>query len=147
MKNVTFIFLGLALLLMVSGCQPRPVHIATQEIPVISEPIGATVTVDGFPHGRTPTSVTLTKNRPHVIKIEKEGYKTQLFAITARRDESQLAVHAMYAGRRYYGGEASVYSYNNQTGEMNELVPQVITAVLEPETGTSTTNEPTQNEQ
>ena len=78
-----------------------------------------------------------------MIKIEKEGYKTQLFAITTRRDEHQLAVHAMYAGGRYYGGESSVYAYNDQTGEMNELTPQVITAMLEPEIGGAPAKEAT----
>ena len=129
------VFLIFTTMCIFTGCQPRPIHIATQEIPVISEPSGATVTVDGLPHGHTPTTVTLPKTRPHVIKIEKEGFKTQLFSITVQKNDSQLAIQAMYAGRRYLGGESAVYSYNQKSGEMNELQPQVITAILEPRNG------------
>ncbi len=45
-----------------------------QKIPVTSAPIGARVLVDGKDMGRTPLTLMIKRNKPGVIRIEKEGF-------------------------------------------------------------------------
>ena len=43
---------------------------------VVSEPAGASVTVDGIFRGRTPLEVEVTPNAPHEVRMSQAGYAT-----------------------------------------------------------------------
>jgi hypothetical protein len=46
----------------------------SQNIPVTSNPAGARVIADGKDMGRTPLSLSLSRKKTHLIRVEKEGY-------------------------------------------------------------------------
>ncbi len=46
-----------------------------QKIPVTSNPVQARISVDGRETGFTPLTLTLERDRNHLIKIEKDGYE------------------------------------------------------------------------
>lgn len=56
-------------------------HGRRQTLPVSTNPPGAIVYVDGKFSGYTPTSVSLVRNRAHVIEIAKEGYEDEVFKL------------------------------------------------------------------
>lgn len=60
------------------------IHGRTQTIPVSTHPAGATVYVDGRVSGFTPTSVTIARNRSHIITIAKEGYEDEVVRLQPR---------------------------------------------------------------
>lgn len=47
----------------------------TQGVTVTARPAGARVFVDGTYEGVTPLGLRLGKKPPHVVRIEKEGYR------------------------------------------------------------------------
>jgi hypothetical protein len=64
---------SMVMILAVSGCATA-INGRTQEVPISSEPPGATVLVDGVNVGTTPTTVMLTRHDSHSVRIEKPGY-------------------------------------------------------------------------
>jgi hypothetical protein len=63
----------LALSLQISGCA-TVVNGKTQEVTFSSDPLGATVFVDGLNVGTTPTAANLTRTESHAVRIEKPGF-------------------------------------------------------------------------
>ena len=62
----------------------------TQGVTITARPAGARVFVDGNDKGLTPLALRLTKRSPHVIRIEKEGYRA--VEIRPRRSKLWFAV-------------------------------------------------------
>jgi serine/threonine protein kinase len=57
-------------------------------VPVITEPPGATVSLDGQPvPGATPLDLTLDPRRPHRVRVSLQGYASQDVALEAGRTE------------------------------------------------------------
>ena len=65
--------LALAGLLACQGCMTVTPKL-TQDVPVTSNPAGATILVDGKAAGQSPMILTLKKNRKHTVRIEMAGY-------------------------------------------------------------------------
>ncbi len=57
---------------------------ATQTVSVDSNPVEATVTINGVNHGLTPIAVELDNKRSHTITIRKEGYNTVSCILNAK---------------------------------------------------------------
>jgi hypothetical protein len=71
-----------------SGC--GTLYYGTSEkIPVISEPPGAKVLVDGEPAGQTPVTIKLSRKHNHKIEIQKAGYIT--YQTTTETTSNDLA--------------------------------------------------------
>lgn len=66
-------FLILILTLAMAGCET----VYKQAIPISSDPMGATVLVDGEPAGTTPAKVELARNQDHIVTLTKPGYKQE----------------------------------------------------------------------
>lgn len=64
-----------ALIATAAGCGTA-VYGTSEDIPVASEPPGASVIVDGKPVGETPLTVNLSRKDSHSIQIQKSGYIT-----------------------------------------------------------------------
>jgi len=45
-----------------------------QEIHINSNPSGADISINGIPHGRTPTSVSLERSGTHLVQITRDEY-------------------------------------------------------------------------
>jgi len=48
-----------------------------QEIPISSDPSGASVSIDGQRQGSTPTKLNLSRKQAHVVTLEMEGYDSE----------------------------------------------------------------------
>lgn len=64
-----------ALIATAAGCGTA-IYGTSENIPVASEPPGASVIVDGKPVGETPLTVKLSRKDSHKIQIQKSGYIT-----------------------------------------------------------------------
>lgn len=62
-----------------SGCLGSSTRL--QKIPVTSNPVQARISVDGQEIGYTPLTLNLTRDRNHIIKIEKDGYEPALIRL------------------------------------------------------------------
>ena len=73
---------------------PAPVALAVGRVHVDSQPQGATVTLDGQPHGVTPTDVADVPFGAHEIKLELKGYAptTETVLLTADAAEPTVSV-------------------------------------------------------
>ena len=58
----------------------------TQQVTVTARPAGARVFVDGEDEGLTPLAIRLTKRSPHVIRIEKDGYRPVEIRLKTRKN-------------------------------------------------------------
>ncbi|MGB9837141.1 MAG: PEGA domain-containing protein [Candidatus Saccharicenans sp.] len=65
-----------------SGCLTRTSR--PQKIPVTSNPAQARISVDGQEIGYTPLMLNLSRDRNHIIKIEKEGYEPALIQVQSK---------------------------------------------------------------
>ena len=70
----------------------------TKEIPINSNPVEATVTIDGVVRGVTPMSLELDNNESHVITISKEGYKTVSCTLTAKVSGTMVVLDVIGTG-------------------------------------------------
>lgn len=61
-------------LVMMSGCATI-MHGKYQDIPITSEPSGATVTASSGQKITTPGTMTLIRNKPIVLRAELDGYQ------------------------------------------------------------------------
>jgi len=58
----------------------------TQGVTITARPAGARVLVDGKGEGLTPLAIRLTKRPPHVIRIEKDGYRPVEIRLRTRKN-------------------------------------------------------------
>src|SRR5260221_13881120 len=72
----------LALALSTTGCATVPGGSKNQGVKIASQPVGATVLVDGQPAGCTPTQVDLPRNAEHHVHVEKPGYQPSDVVLT-----------------------------------------------------------------
>lgn len=82
--------------LLLIGCSPAPV--LKQEIPVSSDPLGATVYAGGAAVGTTPTRVSLERNRNHMLTVVKAGYRPQDIPIRQDYQSDKVLLSAVQSG-------------------------------------------------
>jgi uncharacterized protein YceK len=78
---------------LLQGCATI-VQRTSQKIPVTSAPIGARIIVDGKEAGTAPLVLKLKRKKPHVIRIEQEGYDPQEIRI-ARENPSRFSLASL----------------------------------------------------
>ncbi|WP_419785376.1 PEGA domain-containing protein [Pseudodesulfovibrio sp.] len=135
MKTTRIMALGLILLL--GACSA-----ATQNIPVSSNPDGATVLADGQPAGTTPCNVSLEKTQPHILTIHKDGYRQVDVQIsrkydtaTVTRDATQAGMWTSSNGANTQGAVANALmnvSADEQSGNAYVLSPSSVVVNLKP---------------
>lgn len=127
-------------LLCLSACVPP--EVVKQEIPVSSNPLGATVLVDGVAVGTTPSRISLARDQNYVLTLVKEGYEQQDVPIMRRYQSDRVLMTAVQAGvdsalffkdtgmgvRRGLGS----ISAQEATGEAYLLEPAAVTVNLRP---------------
>lgn len=97
-------------------------HGRTQTIPVSSSPALAAVYVDGEMAGFTPTTVTVSRKKQHVITIAKEGYFNQSYLLTPH-------LNGYFLGSVAGGATASVFMLGLAELSMAFCAPVVIGCV------------------
>lgn len=60
-----------------SGCST-----VTEEVTITSTPAAANVTIDGKYRGVTPLTVEMATKKPHTVKVEKQGFNTEVQSVT-----------------------------------------------------------------
>ena len=73
MKKLLSGYLAIVILCFQTGCASI-VSGKEQDISIRSNPMGADVTIDGMPVGKTPVTTEVKRKRRHQIKVTKEGY-------------------------------------------------------------------------
>lgn len=74
-----FIYALIITLIFQAGCATQATRL--QKIPVTSNPVQARISVDGQEIGYTPLTLSLPRDRNHIIKIEKDGYEPALIQV------------------------------------------------------------------
>lgn len=83
-------FAPVAAILAATGCATMA-NGTTQRIRVVSDPLGASVFLDGRPVGTTPTQITVSRrNRQLFIGVEKQGFQPAAYRIERREDWSTV---------------------------------------------------------
>jgi hypothetical protein len=128
---------GLACL---SACVPT--EVVKQEIPVSSNPLGATVLVDGVPVGTTPRRIALARDQNYVLTLMKDGYEQEDVTIMRRYQSDRVLMTAVQAGVNSalffkdtgLGVQRGLGSISSQeaTGEAYVLEPAAVTVNLRP---------------
>jgi hypothetical protein len=78
-----------------SGC------VATQKVPVNTDPMGATVYLDGKPVCQaTPCSVEIPKDQDHLLTIAKDGYRQKDLPVRRVFDSASVLRESVRQGAR-----------------------------------------------
>jgi hypothetical protein len=119
-KFLVFVVMAQGLL---TGCA-TVINGPNQIIPVATDPPYADVIVDGQTLGQSPTDITLTRKRDHLVTLAKEGYRQKTIAV------SHAIGYAVW-GNAIAGGMIG-WGIDATTGSQNNLHPAVISVKLEP---------------
>ncbi len=132
------IMFGLAAL-MASGCGSR---ILRQDVPVTTNPMGARIYADGQPVGTTPTTVSLERNRNHILTLTKDNYRQEDVVIERHYQKDRVYLKAIEAGINSglffknaamgIGSSMNSVSDQEETGEAYILAPPAVTMTLTP---------------
>ena len=92
-KKVVFIF---AILLYTSSCATI-FKGSSADIRVNSSPAGATVTVNGVHRGLTPQTLSLKRNKDHILEFTRDGYEKVTFAVDRKFDIGTTIVGNLFS--------------------------------------------------
>lgn len=56
----------------------------SDDVTITSDPVGALVSIDGAPRGRTPLTVDLEKGNSYSVSVSKDGYEAGYATLTNR---------------------------------------------------------------
>ncbi|MBI9111685.1 PEGA domain-containing protein [Maridesulfovibrio ferrireducens] len=141
------IFKNLVALILVagitSGCAPQ---IKMQSVPVSSNPMGASVFVDGKETCQAPCKVDLARNADHILTIKKDQFRQQDVIIKRIYQQEKVMMNAVSSGMRSssmmvgdktaWGISSGVNSIDSQeqTGDAYILSPSAVAVTLVPMT-------------
>jgi hypothetical protein len=138
MKTRTFGFI-LAVGVIIFGCS---VPVMKQDVPVSTNPMGAKVYANGQLVGNTPTTVSLERNRDHILTLQKDNYRQQDVVIRKQYQQNKVLMKAIQSGvnsglffkdaRMGMNSGMSSISTQEESGEAYILVPPVVTVNLVP---------------
>jgi hypothetical protein len=127
-----YLYLSL-IILFLSGCTPQ---VLRQDIPVSTNPMGARIMVDGTPAGQTPGTVSLERNRDHIVTLVKENYRQEDVIVKRQFQSDKVFMKAVQSGvnaglfhkdaRMGINSGYSSYSMQEETGEAYILLPSAI---------------------
>ncbi|NPU84494.1 MAG: PEGA domain-containing protein [Syntrophaceae bacterium] len=129
---------GLAVFLA-SGCSSP---VLKQDIPVSTNPMGARIYANGQPVGMTPGTVSLERNRSHILTLVKENYRQEDVVIERLYQKDKAYLKAIQAGVRSglffkdaamgVGSSMTSLSSQEETGEAYILYPPAVKVALTP---------------
>jgi hypothetical protein len=70
-----------------AACQAPP----TQQVPLHLEPSGVRIFVDGTEIAGSPAELDLRSDRPHVVHLERDGYRAQQVVLESRASRLEPA--------------------------------------------------------
>lgn len=139
-----FLSACLIMVLFSFGCS-QPV--LKQDIPITTNPMGARIYANGQPVGTTPTTVSLERNRDHIVTLVKDNYRQEDVVISRQYQKERVYLKAIQSGVNSglffkdprMGINSGMGSINTQeeTGEAYILVPPAVKLTLTPLSGPS----------
>ncbi len=93
-----------------------------QDVPVSSEPSGASILVDGVREGATPANLRLSRKQAHVITFEKSGYESESVTL-------KPSIGGAVAGNILAGGLIG-WGVDASTGAQYNLHPESVSIRL-----------------
>ena len=140
MKSL-YLLLG-AFFIVTAGCS-QPV--LRQDVPVSTNPMGAKIYADGQLAGTTPMSVSLERDRNHILTLVKDNYRQEDVVIRKSYQKEKVYLNAISSGvnsglffkdaRMGVGGYIGSVQEQERTGEAYILVPPAVKINLTPATG------------
>jgi len=136
MKHLVMWFM---MAVFVSGCSTP---VLRQEIPVSTNPMGARIFADGTLVGQTPATVSLERNRDHILTLVKDNFHQQDVVINRQYQSDRVLRNAVQSGvdaglffkdkRMALNSGLGSFSRQEQTGEAYILVPATVSVSLVP---------------
>ncbi len=140
-KNMILLF---CILLFTFGCETT---VLRQDIPVSTNPMGASMFADGKPVGQTPGTVSLERNRDHILTLVKENYRQEDVIVTKQYQSDKVLMKAVQSGinsglffkdtRMGVNSGFGSISHQEASGEAYILVPPAVQVNLVPLSGPS----------
>jgi hypothetical protein len=138
--------LGIILVALVAGGCSRPV--LKQDIPVSTNPMGARIYANGQLVGTTPGTVSLERNRSHILTLLKDNYRQEDVTIVNQYQKEKVYLKAVQSGihsglffkNSAMGVQSGMSSLSSQeeTGEAFVLAPPAVRVNLTPLAGAAT---------
>lgn len=137
---------GLVTLLTVFavGCS---MPVLKQDIPVSTNPMGAKIYTNGMFVGATPATLSLERNRSHILTLVKDNYRQEDVVLTNRYQKEKVYLKAIQSGihsglffkNGAMGVGSSMGSFSSQedSGEAYVLYPPAVSVNLVPLAGSS----------
>jgi hypothetical protein len=132
------VMVGLVVLLA-SGCS---MPVLKQDIPVSTNPMGAKIYANGQLVGMTPNTVSLERNRSHILTLVKENYRQEDVVIERLYQKDKAYLKAIQSGihsglffkNTAMGVNSGMNSLSAQeeTGEAYILAPPAVKVLLTP---------------
>ena len=131
-------------LVVASGCAPV---VKTQSVPVSTNPMGATVFMDGKVACTSPCAVDLPRNSDHIITVKKDQYRQQDVIIKRVYQQEKVMMRAVSQGMSSSsyavgsGGDKTAWGVmqgvnsidsQEQTGDAYVLSPSAVSVRLVP---------------
>jgi hypothetical protein len=143
MKTRLPIAVGIILLALATGGCSSPV--LRQDIPVSTNPMGAQIYANGQLVGTTPGTVSLERNRSHILTLVKDNYRQEDVTIVNQYQKEKVYLKAVQSGinsglffkNSAMGVQSSMSSLSSQeaTGEAFVLSPPAVKVTLTPLAG------------
>jgi len=141
--QIRYVFsISLLALLLASGCS-KPV--LKQDIPVTTNPLGAKILANGQPMGQTPSSVSLERNRDHILTLLKDGYRQEDVVVKRKYQSEKVFLKAVKSGvnsglffkdpRMAINSGYSAMEQQEESGEAYLLEPPTVSVTLTPLSG------------
>ena len=117
-----------------------------QDIPVTTNPMGAKIYANGQLMGVTPGTVSLERNRSHILTLVKENYRQEDVVIERLYQKEKTYLKAIQSGINSGLFKNSAMGINRgigsisaqeETGEAYILAPQAVKMTLMPLSGSS----------
>ncbi len=143
MKTRLPVVAAIILLAMMAGGCSTPV--LRQDIPVSTNPMGAKIYANGQLMGTTPGTVSLERNRSHILTLVKDNYRQEDVTIVNQYQKEKVYLNAVQSGinsglffkNSAMGVQSSMRSLSSQeeTGEAFILSPPAVKVTLTPLAG------------
>jgi hypothetical protein len=108
------------------GCS-SVLHGSRQKLFITTTPEACTVSVDGGPAQLLPCDVYVTRSSPHILRLEKEGFKPATIT-TAKKFDPITVLDCLFPAPGFIGA----FGFDFITGAAWMQQPSVIAVTLEP---------------
>lgn len=96
----------------------------TQKVSISSDPLGASIFVDGAPAGCTPNCIELKRKREHLISLSKEGFEDENVKL-------EPVLSGAVAGNIIAGGFIG-WGVDAVSGSQYRLIPETVNVRMRP---------------